>query len=147
MTEENEDYRVSDKRKFDSEGNLRRDAPDDNDREAPREPPQEAQAIGEEKAEGAGQIPPEAEAPGAPPQEITFTAFILSLGTQAMVGLGLMPDPMTNETTENLEFARQMIEILALLRDKTKGNLEADEITLMDNLLHDLQMQYVDKTK
>ena len=144
MSEENGDYRVSDKRKFDSEGNLRQDAAEDGGRETPREPPQEAQAIGRKAAEEEGS---EAEASGAPPQEITFTAFVLSLGTQAMVGLGLMPDPMTNESTENLEFARQMIEILALLREKTRGNLDGDEITLMDNLLHDLRMHYVDRTK
>ena len=141
MNEENGDYRVDDKRKFDSEGNLRQDAQADSEqRTKPEEPPPQAQAIGEEPPSGA-------DADAAPPEEITFTAFILSLGTQAMVGLGLVPDPMTNEAGENLEFTRQMIEILALMREKTRGNLDAAEITLLDNLLHDLRMHYVKKSQ
>jgi hypothetical protein len=141
MKEEQPDYKVSDKRKFDSDGNLREEVTPAEEpaekNESLHEPVTEPEALGETEAAGA--------ADGATGGgEISFATFVLSLGTQAMVGLGLIPDPYTNKQDVNLEAAKQMIDILVMLREKTHGNLEAAELTLIDNLLYDLQMHYVE---
>jgi hypothetical protein len=75
---------------------------------------------------------------------ISFAQFILSLGTTAAVHFGDLADPMTGERGEpNLIAASQMIDLLALLQDKTRGNLEPAEVKLLDDLLYDLRMRFV----
>lgn len=78
------------------------------------------------------------------PQEVAFSAFILSLGTSALVHLGLAEDPSTGQKQVNLPMARHVIDILSMLKEKTAGNLEDDEIQLMDNLLFDLRLKFVE---
>jgi hypothetical protein len=74
----------------------------------------------------------------------TFTGFIISLTTTAAVHFGDYPDPATGETrSPNLEGAAQMIEILAMLEQKTRGNLTAQERTLVEQVLYDLRMRFV----
>lgn len=75
--------------------------------------------------------------------EINFSSFILSLGSSALFHFGEIPDPVSGEKKRSLELARQTIDILVILRDKTTGNLSEDEARLLENLLHDLQMRYV----
>lgn len=75
---------------------------------------------------------------------ITFTQFIISLGTTAAVHFGDLPDPVSGERGDaNLIAASQMIDLLALLQDKTRGNLEPAEAKLLDDLLYDLRLRYV----
>ena len=75
---------------------------------------------------------------------ITFTQFVLSLGTTAAVHFGDLPDPATGEPGEpNLVGASQMIELLTLLQSKTSGNLDPAEAKLLDDLLYDLRMRFV----
>ena len=75
---------------------------------------------------------------------ISFAQFILSLGTTAAVHFGDLPDPATGERGEtNLVGAAQMIELLTLLQAKTQGNLEPAESKLLDDLLFDLRMRFV----
>jgi len=75
---------------------------------------------------------------------ITFTQFIISLGTTAAVHFGDLPDPVSGERGEtDLVAASQMIELLALLQEKTRGNLEPAEAKLLDDLLYDLRMRFV----
>lgn len=77
-------------------------------------------------------------------QGVTFTGFILSLATTAAVHFGDIPDPATGEAVEsNLAAAAQMIEIIALLQEKTKGNLSDAEARLVDDLLYELRMRFV----
>jgi hypothetical protein len=77
-------------------------------------------------------------------QGVTFTGFILSLATTAAVHFGDIADPSTGEATEpNLVAAAQMIELIALLQDKTKGNLSEPESRLVDDLLYELRMRFV----
>jgi hypothetical protein len=77
-------------------------------------------------------------------QGVTFTGFILSLATTAAVHLGDIADPSTGETLEpNLLGAAQMIELIALLQEKTKGNLSEPEAKLVDDLLYELRMRFV----
>jgi hypothetical protein len=78
-------------------------------------------------------------------ESINFTAFILSLATTAAVHFGDIDDPVSGEKHEaDLEAARQMIDILALLQEKTKGNLEPDEDQLLGQILYELRMRYVE---
>jgi hypothetical protein len=75
--------------------------------------------------------------------EINFSSFILSLGSSALYHFGEIPDPVSGAKQRNLDLARQTIDILVVLRDKTTGNLSDDEEQLLESLLHDLQMRYV----
>lgn len=75
---------------------------------------------------------------------ISFAQFIISLGTTAAVHFGDLPDPVSGERGEpDLIAASQMIELLALLQAKTQGNLEPAEAKLLDDLLFDLRMRFV----
>lgn len=75
---------------------------------------------------------------------ISFAQFIISLGTTAAVHFGDLPDPVSGERGEpDLIAASQMIELLALLQAKTQGNLEPAEAKLLDDLLYDLRMRFV----
>lgn len=75
---------------------------------------------------------------------ITFAQFIISLGTTAAVHFGDLPDPVSGERGEpDLVAASQMIELLSLLQAKTEGNLEPAEAKLLEDLLYDLRMRFV----
>ena len=82
------------------------------------------------------------------PNAINFPAFVLSLAHTAAVHFGDIPDPMTGETARpNVEAAKQMIDILSLLELKTRGNLSAEERQLLEQLLYELRLRYLDATK
>jgi hypothetical protein len=83
---------------------------------------------------------------GGPAGGIDFFTFLLSLGSSAFVHLGDAPHPESGSTQENLILAKQTIDILGLLQEKTKGNLTAEEDKFLDNLLLDLRLRYVQKT-
>jgi hypothetical protein len=75
---------------------------------------------------------------------VSFSGFVISLTTTAAVHFGDYPDPVTGETkAPNLEAASQMIDILAMLELKTRGNLTAQERSLLEQVLYDLRMRYV----
>ena len=100
----------------------------------------------ERKAEGLGGEPigrPEAETL----LEMDFSAFIFSLGTSALFHLGEVPDPGTQKREKNLPLAKQTIDILAMLKEKTRGNLTPDEEKLIEHLLTDLRWRYVREAK
>ena len=82
-----------------------------------------------------------------PSQTIDFSTFIFSLGSAALIHLGAAPDPVTQKTQKDPEQAKQNIDLLALLKDKTRGNLSKEEEKLMDNLLHTLRMKYVEEAE
>ena len=80
--------------------------------------------------------------------EVSFIAFIFSLASNAAVHFGDLPDPLTNETgPPDLEAAAQLIEIIAMLETKTRGNLTAEERQLIDQVLFELRMRYVEAKK
>jgi hypothetical protein len=84
------------------------------------------------------------ETPETPESGITFTGFILSLATTAAVPFGDISDPSTGEPAEpNLQAAAQMIELISLLQEKTRGNLIEPEERLVDDLLYELRLRYV----
>jgi hypothetical protein len=78
-----------------------------------------------------------------PDSGITFSAFIMSLATTAAVHFGDIADPSGNRSEPNLAAAGQMIEIIAMLQEKTKGNLIEPEVQLVDDLLYELRVRYV----
>jgi hypothetical protein len=79
------------------------------------------------------------------PQALTFTAFVLSLASTAAIHFGDLPDPATGgRMPPNLGAAAQMIEILGLLDQKTRGNLTAEERQLLEQILYELRMRYVE---
>jgi hypothetical protein len=78
---------------------------------------------------------------------ITFTAFVMSLATTAAVHFGDIADPVSGNSQTNLTAAGQMIDILAMLQDKTKGNLNAEESELVNSLLYELRLRYVEASQ
>ena len=79
----------------------------------------------------------------APLPEITFTSLVFSLSTSALIQLGEIQDPASKQSGKNLPLAKQTIDLIGMLKEKTKGNLTSDEEKLLDNLLYDLKMRYV----
>lgn len=78
-----------------------------------------------------------------PLPEITFASFIMSLGTSVFFSLGDLPHPETGAAEKNLPLAKQTIDLLGLLREKTRNNLTPEEENIFDHLLYDLRMRYV----
>jgi hypothetical protein len=77
--------------------------------------------------------------------QLTFAAFVLSLASSAAIHFGDLPDPVSGEQAEpNLVGASQMIEILAVLEEKTRGNLTAEERQLLEQVLYELRLRYVE---
>jgi hypothetical protein len=109
---------------------------DEVDSEAREEIPREEPQTKEERADQDIPLP-----------EINFTNFLLSLSTSVLIQLGEVQDPMTNQIEKNLSNAKQTIDLLGMLREKTKGNLTPDEEKLLENLLYDLRMRYVRATR
>lgn len=87
----------------------------------------------------------EAEKP-PPLPEATFSTFIYSLSTSALIHLGEIPEPTTQKMAKNIPLAKQTIDILGILQEKTKNNLTQEEEHLLNNILYDLRMRYVKAT-
>ena len=87
------------------------------------------------------------EGQGAPPK-VDFSTFVLSLGTTALYQMGLVPDPATGESAAaDPLVARQTLETLEMLREKTLGNLDEEERKLVDSLLFELRIKFVEITR
>jgi len=78
--------------------------------------------------------------------EIDFTHFILSLSSSALIQLGEIQDPFTQKSAKNLPSAKQTIDLIGMLKEKTKGNLTPEEEKVIDYVLYDLRMRYVKAT-
>lgn len=131
---EGEGFVIKDKRHFTSEGEVKPEA----------EVKQEEER-GEKKEEGKKDKTQPVDK--VPLPEINFASFVLSLSSSALLHFGQIPDPITNKSERNLPLAKQTIDILGILHEKTKGNLTKDEEQLMDHLLHDLRIKYVEESK
>ena len=75
--------------------------------------------------------------------EVTFSSFVLSLSTTVMYHLGDFPDPATNKAEKNLAAAKQTIDMLNMIKNKTAGNLDIDEKELLEGILYELMIRYV----
>lgn len=78
---------------------------------------------------------------------VDFSTFVLSLGHSVLVHLGDAPDLSGENGPPNLLLARQTIDLIALLADKTKGNLTGEEERLMEQTLYDLRSRYIKATE
>ena len=78
---------------------------------------------------------------------VDFATFILSLSHSALMHLGEAPHPETGNVERNLPLARQTIDLIAMLDEKTKGNLTGDEERLVGQILYDLRMRFVELSK
>jgi hypothetical protein len=108
--------------------------------------PSERHQAATSSAEPPSQAPPPAGDPHATAQEMNLASFLISLGTQAFMHLGDIPNPLTQQRDKDLPAAKQMIDLLGILQTKTQGNLTADEERLLQQLLLDLRLRYVRET-
>ena len=125
-------FTISDKRHFTSEGKVRKEAAGQAAQE-PAPPAADATAAKEQHAADTE-------------ERIDFPSYVLTYYTQGLVLLGEVPNPLTNKKEENLNAARHMIDILTLLQEKTRGNLDREEQQLLDSVLYELRMKFMAKT-
>ncbi len=78
-----------------------------------------------------------------PLPEINFISFLFSLSTSALIQLGEIEDPVSQKMVKDLPLAKQTIDLIGMLKEKTKGNLAPDEEKLIENILYDLRIRYV----
>lgn len=135
-------FKVDDRRRFSESGEAREEVAD--------RPPADPEPT---------PAPPAADAPHAtasadaaqrsepPPIDLNFSTFVISLSTQALAHLGEIEDPVDRRVTIDLGAAKQLIDILGILKDKTKGNLDAAEAGLLENMLYDLRLRYVERVR
>lgn len=91
---------------------------------------------------------PETGPKGAVPRPpIDFTTFLLSLASTAVIQMGAAPDPTTGEVSKNIVLARETIDLLGMLREKTRGNLTDEEQQFFDALLYDLRMRFLEASR
>jgi hypothetical protein len=165
MNENNpNEIKVVDRRMFNSDGSLRDDAVVEEPR--PAQAPAPSPASARVNPITGAPLAPQAEAHHAPPPPMEeepepayeeavdegaddepemneFMEFLMQMASSAFIYLGMMEHPATGTRQINPPAARQSIDMLVMLREKTKGNLTSAEEKFFDGLLHDLQMQYV----
>ncbi len=124
-----EGFTIKDKRAFDSEGRVKEEFRKARDKEAEKEGV-------EEKAKRSAPLP-----------EVNFSSFLLSLSSSTLLHLGELADPQSGEKRKDLALAKQSIDIIALLKEKTRGNLTQEEEKLLEHLLYDLRMRFVNASK
>ena len=132
--DEKKDFVIKDRRIFSQEETEDQEQPETQASKEPddaeKEVPEETSPVDEEKDHP--QLP-----------EINFHTFIFSLNASALVQLGVMEDPATGKKEKNLPLAKQTIDMLSMLEEKTAGNLTTEEAELMKHILYDLRMRFV----
>jgi hypothetical protein len=129
-------FTIKDKRSFDDQGN-----PLTAEQTTTQTASVNSIVTEESKSAQANENTSERQAGSAP--EINFSSFVLSLSTSVLYHFGEVPDPITNKKQRNLMLAKQTIDILGILKEKTAGNLSKEEESLLTNLLYDLRMRYI----
>ncbi len=134
-----ETFRVIDKRPFTSEGELRKEVVEEAEREAEREAARRPSVPAE-----TAQVPAAASPAEAAKRSPAFENLVRMLGSNAAMVLGAYADPRTGQPVIDPEAARELIDMLDALHEKTKGNLAAEEDTLLLDLLGKLKMTYLE---
>lgn len=138
MQDEEQGFTVRDRRiGHDAEGP---DASAEPGPQAPSEPPPEA-------ATDAGTEPGSGFALGGEPSGIDFSAFVFSLARTALIHLGLERHPETGRQEPDLEAARETIDVLGMIEEKTRGNLTPEEGELISKMLYTLRMSFVEVSR
>ena len=127
MDEEERGFVIKDKRSLDEEGDLKEEKGGE---EAPKE---------EEKQEK----PEETEAARTPLPEVNFNSLIFSLSSSALLNLGEIADPHSGEKRKDLDLVKHTIDTIAMLKERTAGNLDEEEAKFIENVLTDLRWRYV----
>lgn len=140
MPEEKKDFIVKDRRIF-SQENTGTDKGKEEKEKVQEAIKQEAEETGP-----ADEKPGDNETQACLP-EINFPTFIMSLNASAFVNLGILDNPVTGKKEKNLDLAKQTIDILCLIEEKTRGNLSKDEESMLKNILYDLRIIYVKEKK
>ena len=109
-----------------------------------QEDTQQAASYGQQTATQQGQASREDASPLLP--EADFMTLIFSLYTHGQINLGIIPDPMSRQTMKDLVQAKYNIDILAILQEKTQGNLSKEEEQALEQMLYELRMSYVQST-
>jgi len=135
-----EAFRVIDRRPFTAEGELRKEVVEEEEREAKREAAQRPPAPAPDAAKPAV-TPPPADVPARSP---AFENLVRMLGSNAAMVLGAYADPRTGQPVIDPESAREFIDMLDALHEKTKGNLAPDEDSMLLDLLGKLKMTYLE---
>jgi hypothetical protein len=146
MSENNDEkgFVIKDKRIFDETGDVRNEKGEEKPKKETPEKPDisEKEAIPkkDEESENWGK--------GSQPfPEINFPSFIFSLHTSALLHFGDIPDPISKKQNVNLTAAKQTIDILDMLKEKTTGNLDENEEKLLEGILYDLKMRFVKESE
>jgi len=156
LNEEQLELKITDKRKFNFDGSVREGVTIEAEKPkaaAPIAEPSkdtiETQADASVEKQESAEVPTETEEtfdgeefPGAE-DPASFVNFLTTLASQAAAALGAMPHPATGQRTLDLETGKYWVDVLAMLKDKTKNNLHPKEAELFDGILSDLQMQFV----
>ena len=152
--------KVTDRRHFDREGNLKADVPQDNAAKTEEgtqvtepveteRPAEDDEAASEAPATATGGEPrvvrPEGQSLADLPRD--FSSFVEGLYLEAMLYLGALADPHSGELIEDLELAQYKIDILGMVQEKTEGNLTQEEKQQLDEILYQLRMVFLQKTK
>jgi hypothetical protein len=132
MEEEEKGFVIKDRRSFDKEGGLKEE-----EASSPKPSPEKEKQ----------QEPKAAETERPPLPEVNFNSLIFSLSSSAFYNLGEIADPQTGQKQKDLPLAKHSIDILAMLNDKTKGNLNDEEQKFLDNILAELRLRYVKAIK
>ena len=132
---EGQKIRVTDRRTFDAAGKRKQHSPVTPGR-----------GSGEKKTAETSERRPKT-APSVPPAPLDFDFFIQNLYVAVLVNLGEVEDPISKQTSTNLEAARQTIDLLGILEVKTRGNLDPEEKSHLEGVLYDLRMRFTGKAK
>jgi hypothetical protein len=129
MAEKEKGFVVKDRRAFSQDG----------------PPPADEKTAPDARPEAKGEPAAEAQSRQTEPPlpQINFPTFIASLNASALVHLGVIEDPVTGKAEKNLPMAKQTIDILSMLQQKTAGNLSADEDGMLKSILYDLRILFV----
>jgi hypothetical protein len=145
MSDEKKDFVVKDRRIF--SGESQEDENKDKEGSAASVSDDETQtsfsAGGPQESEAQAESSSDKSQDETPLPEINFPTFVVSLNASALLHLGAIEDPTTGQTDKNLPMAKQTIDILSMLEEKTAGNLTTEEENLLKNILYDLRIIYV----
>ena len=134
--QEGKGFTVQDRRRFSMETG-----------EAREEVASQSEAAAQTAQPGAAPSEPARETAQEGLPEINFSTFVISLSTQALMNLGEIANQIDGKVETDVTVAKQMIDILGMLKEKTKGNLSAHEERLIEDILYDLRMRYVEAVK
>ncbi len=144
MTENNDEkgFSVKDRRSFAEDGEIRPEALRNENEKA-----EEEKVVPSESEAGAKAGAEHVKEDAMPLPEINFAGFILSLHTSVLFQFGDLKDPVTEKTARNLPAAKQTIDLISMLQEKTVGNLDEYEKKLIEEVLFELRMRYVKELK